>query len=1743
MNERRQRSINSKWEEYMHHSCLSNFFISFIFLFIYASNTIAQATTEAFASPELLKQADTYYQKHIKNGISAASTHLEKIERKVRAKQSFDAQDWYGSRYALYQVLADNNTDFQTWFLLCKSLIGLQEYDTYQNYDELLQTAFIKAHQNIQTSLDKAALYWLASQTKLQFTQLRETALNLASQANIEAHISALIKNYPTEFAAYQLDIPQRTDIASACLTWTYPLLKSRNFHYEDYISITPKVKDLGVIARGKQLCVEGLNFGENYRLTLKAGFPSESGTSLLKDQSLNLYIPHRKSAIRFREKGYILASGAPQIVPLVAVNVSEVKLKIIHIPERNIQSIQTNWFANQLSRWDADNIAEEEGEIVWQGTYRFDSETDKTAISGLPIDKMMGKKLQAGVYLVEARTTEDSYDPDEFASQALVISDIGLSTYHGPDGLHVFARSLSNAKTLPDVSIRLISRNNRELHKMTTDKEGHAVFTAEILNGKGGNRPAFLTATQKDQQFTVLNLRDEAFDLSDRSAQGRNHQGTIDAYLFTERGIYRPGETIHHLCLLRDNKGQATTKLPITLKIFRPDGVIAQESLLQDRGNGSYTFDYAINHAAQTGTWTTAIYLDPTSNELAHTSFEVNDFVPPRIEVKTSSTLNSIVPQQSNNLVVNAQYYFGAPGANLKVTAESKLIPMPKPFSKWKTYHFGLIEEEWSAQRFKHLDTVTDEQGKASIITKVDLEPQTSHPLQLETTTTVFEIGGRGQSSKQTTLFWHQPYIIGIEPQFKDNSISSNSNAKFNIIALNQKGELQSTQSLRYTLYEEQHDYVWFRAGTHWQYEVVIRDNVVANGTFQLDNKAPLAFTIPVKYGPYRLEVLDEKTGIATSFRFSAGWHFSEEAPDRPDTLEVSFSEDNEINARNKANIYIKSPFEGQLFVAWAGDNFKPIHTGKIGSKGINLELSIPKALRATPGNYLIATVYRGSDDQSSQMPKRAIGVSWVPNKQFKEKHEIELSLEHPTVVNSTKTVDILVKASKAHKHLNVAVALVDEGTLSLTDYKTPKPYQYFFSQKNLNYALRDSYGHLINPYGARPGSFEVGGGESILKRALTQLPARSYKVVSLFSGIIEAKENEAIHIPFTLPEYTGKLRVMAVAWDEQGVGHAQSSLSVQDPIDAYLVLPRFLAPHDNAKIPLVLKNVEAPEGDYSLTLQSAKDKVTQKIHLQKGQELRIPFILKAETTGIKKIELFLTDSKDFAYKRQWELSVRPTIQPISLQAYGKIEAKSSLTLDEKLLHNFQENSSNLSLSIGSLPELGSAQLIQDLLQYPYYCLEQTTSRLFATLLSSNPSNEAIQKGFNQLTTLQKIDGSFSLWSHNGQTEPWLSLYTADLLHSMKQAGHAVPLALIQSVDHWLKEMEQRSINPSTEHQSANISIAAYAHYILAKENQSSLRSLRFFADSHQKDIIRRRDLAFIGAAFAHYGDAQNATLWFDKAINTIDTQNDSDFLSFGSELRDNAILVTLIAETTQNNEKLYPLLQSLVDKARLSYFLSTQEKAWLIRADFALKDARKKYYLSLNNKTLDGVQPQILNFDYKALKQAPILQNTGDTPVYYALSQQGEPIDVKALPQSGFALQRSVYTLEGQYADLEKMKSGDLYIVKIKGQRSNNTLHHVLLVDLLPPGFEIEQTTLSDLAEQFPWLGSMSQASRIESRDDRFMAAFELARQNDFTVAYMVRAVSAGTFNYPPTFVEAMYQPQFFAYGEAEKIHIYSK
>lgn len=1704
-----------------------------IFILFFRSAFCLSIQSHPLLTQERLTLANTFYEKKFQPYHKDSLSALEHLQRQMNVKNALATQNWYDARHGLYQFLATNPDDFQSWFLLCLSLHKLLAQEGSHN-EKAFDAALTKAMQNSKTALDRAVIIWLGSSLP-SLRHYRESALLLATEKEIQTHSQFLIKQYPRQFAPYFVDIPQKTDVACACISWTHPLKAHSN--YEDWITLTPKVNDLSVIARGNQLCLEGLNFGGNYKLALKSGLPSAQDTALTNPQVLNLYIPHRKPAIRFKERGYILPSHGPQVLPLVSVNLSKVDLTLIHIPERNIRNIQSNWFSNQFSRWSVDELKREKGEILWEGPYYFPQEMDKAIISGLPIREIIGRQLKPGLYVIEARASQ-SYDEESSTSQSFIISDIGLSTYMGPDGLHVYARSLESAKPLENVVITLIARHNQVLGSLRTNKEGQVSFSEKIINGKDGNRPAYLTASLDEQGFTVLNLRDQALDLRARGGDGRSLQGFVEGFITTERGIYRPGETVNLLSLLRNKEGHALSSLPLILKIIRPDGVIAEESVLQDIGTGAYTHEYLVDNTSQTGTWSVLIFIDPKSQPIGYTAFEVNDFTPPRIEVKTQSALKTTQPHQAHAIDINAQYYFGPPGANLVVEAESTLSMADNPFPEWKNYHYGLEEEKWVPQKFKHPSTKTDLNGHALINAIVENELQTTHLLQLETKISVLEPAGRGKTSTHITPFWHQPFVIGISPRFKARQAPTHAIVDFDIIGLNADGKLQTIPNLHYSLYEEEYDYVWFRSGIHWQYEVVIRDKIISTGTLSLNETLPTLCQVPVKYGNYRLEVLDDKTGTASSVRFSAGWSPTKDSPDKPDIVELEWEKCS--TSKDTATLFIKSPFEGELFVAWAGEQLTPVHQTKIGTERIKLEIPL-SGLSAASNNYLVATVYRPANNKNANMPGRAIGVIWFNDEIALLKNKIDLHLDTPNTVESGQLLNIKVKLDRPTPSCRLAVMIVDEGTLSLTEFKTPDPFQYFFAQKSLSYELRDSYGFLINPFGTRPGSFDMGAGDELFQNAIGALPGKAHPIVSWFSGVINTQAKASISLDFVVPSYTGKLRCMVLAWDEKGLGQAQSAILIQDKVDLHLALPRFLTPNHRTMIPVTLSNLSAPQGEYTLLLETANAQISKKFNLQKAEQTQFPIELQFSEEGLQPIKGTLKGPQGYVRHKTWQIPVRSTIQPIVLQKYGQIEAHQRCLFDSTLLTNLETKNAQVTLTIAGSPHFGSTKLIKELVEYPYDCLEQTSSRILATLFNQNVSKSQSQfelnKAFGHLSTLQKIDGSFGLWSTQEHTQDWLTLYTADMLSLAKKQGYIVPKAMTDSLLSWLREVHQYSDD------NPDLSVMSYLHYLMAKENYSSLQSLRFFSDTYQNKSLSRAELAFIAAAFAHYGDQSLAAEWFTKSILGSSTKNDpiENNKTFGSDLRDTAILVTLLAETTLHHPQLLELAQLLRKKTLETPYLSTQEKAWLIRADIALERSRQAYHLLLDSKNYDGSQPLIKKLSSSDLEKTCELINNGNTPIYYALSISAEPQNIDMFPQSGFEIRRDIYQLNGQVADLSNLKSGELYVVVLNAHRLNKTLRHTLIVDLLPPGFEIENAKLLN-NNDFLWLTDLTQASRLDGRDDRFIAAVELKNHSDIKAAYLVRAVTAGKFIYPRTYIEAMFQPQYFKYGLEQSIVIHS-
>lgn len=1707
-----------------------------------AQNKPSQGSSSSPFTADLENKAKEYLEQIQTNQQTSASKY-EALKRQITAANGYYSGDYFAAIYDLEKVIKDNQKDLTAWIFLADAL-SKKELAT-SDLAKKAEPAALNAYKVATDPLDKAVVLQLLSTIDNAFDELYKAQLTKFGQKKIDERLKTLTTDYPNVFNLYEIDIPEKSDVGSACIVFSKPLLKLKNFRYEDYITIQPQVKDISVVAKNNRLCISGLGFGSAYKVTLKKGLAGIKDNKLSEDETLNLLIKHRKPSIVFRERGYILPAKGPQLLPLKAINVPVVGIKVFSVPLRNLPGMmnQEN-FLNQLANWDIERLKNDVGEMIVEGTFDTNGRMDETIVRGLPLEKILGKKLEAGIYVVQAQIGNKD-NMDDSTTQWVVVSDIGLSTFSGPDGFHVFSRSLASAKALGGVELSIVARNGRILGEAKTDKNGYAHFDEKMLEGKDSDQPAFVQATYEGKDFTFISFKKEGFDFSDRGVQGRTPTLKADAYIYTERGIYRPGEKINIMALLRDQVGNAIQKVPLTFRVFRPDGVEVFTEITQDAGAGAHNFILDTQANSYSGTWSVSAFLDPKGPEIGHGTFRLTDFIPPRIDVKAILKQKILHPLETLETDVTARYFYGPWASGLKVEGLVELVEENQPFEKWKDYSFGLEEETWTPLKFKADPTTTNEKGEAILKSVINAQPDTTKMLSANSIVTVFETGGRARSVTEKTFFWHQSYAIGIQPQFQDKTSPANGDATFNLIAVDENGHLKKTPGLKYTLYEETHGFTWFRSGSSWNYEVSIEDRVIATGAVDLKENEPTTFKVPVEFGFYRIEIMDENTGVGSSFRFHAGWAGASELPDRPDMIEMSLDKAS-YKPGDTATLSLISPFDGELVVvALDESHFHQIFKGKASQKGTQVEVPLTKEVLQNSGTYLMATIYRPGDAKSEKIPGRAIGLIWVDGKSSMPK--IDISVKAPTVIQPEKDFEVRVCLSKHEQKPYVTITVVDEAILQLTDFKTPNPFDYLFDQTKLAYTIRDSYGQLINPFGARPGDFKVGG-DGLHQNALKKLAARTYKTVSLSSGIIsdftESQDKacpQTAKFSFKLPDFSGEIRVMAVAWNDEATGSADTTVVVREPLETYIALPRFLAPGDQTTLIVDAQNLTEEEGTFKVSLETEGEislvkEFSQTLKLAKDQMVHLPVDVKAKQVGVGKLILHIEGPQGLMLEKKWEVAVRSSVFEVTQRSSGFLKLNETVTLDDRKLIDFTPRTGRIDLSMGAQPTFGAPQLAKELKTYPYGCLEQLTSRLVAELYFPQEKRDRIKilDLITELASLQHVDGTFSLWSAHGSSEPFLSLYAIDVLSKFQtekfepQADKFdVSQVLLTRGMEWLKEkIRQTSTDPK------ELSIMAYAHYILAKNNQGTLGLLQYFADNSQEQLQSRNDLGFVAGAFALYGDAESAEIWFKKAIHLKeDPERDNSF--FQSWISESAILVMVMAETAQNHPKLMDLALQLSDQAAKPDHLSTFEKGWLIRAAQALSLHDKPYKLLINKEVVEGTKPFYRSFTPEMLNPKVVLENQGKTPLHYMLTTSGEPKDLTKIPSKGFTLTRELYDLNGQPVKDGQVQSGDLLVVVIKGKLLEENTHEIMVLDLLPAGFEIETVKFDDayLKSSFGWLKNLTELSRVEKRDDRYMSAFRMDKPGEFAMTYFVRALNPGTYRYPGATVESMYRPEFSA------------
>ena len=468
-------------------------------------------------------------------------------------------------------------SDAQSWLKLSAALLAYSAQGIPEPVAKLLPVWLKRANagpaayialQKSSSGIDRADAYALMGRD-LERRQRWRAALE-TYKASLAARPDPDINKQYTDLLARKgfriADHKIHADSATpqVCIRFSETLPK-RDVDLSKFLLVDGKDPE-AVTPKGRELCIDGFTHGGRHEVTVREGLPSGKYETLAKSSTLKVYVRDRAASIRFSGRSYVLPRTGQAGIPLTSVNVDEANITVYRIGGRSLTDTVLDYdFGRQINDWTAEKIKKRKGEQVWKGKLRIKRELNKEVVTAFPVTETVGD-MKPGVYVMVAKSGDvEGEDWHPLATQWFIVSDIGLTAYSGDDGIHAFARSLDTAKALGGIKMKLIARNNEVLSEITTDEHGYARFAPGLARGEGGLAPALLVASAESAGYAFLNLKDPGFDLSDRGVSGESAAGPVNVFLYTERGIYRPGATVHITALMRDQSARAITGMPLT--------------------------------------------------------------------------------------------------------------------------------------------------------------------------------------------------------------------------------------------------------------------------------------------------------------------------------------------------------------------------------------------------------------------------------------------------------------------------------------------------------------------------------------------------------------------------------------------------------------------------------------------------------------------------------------------------------------------------------------------------------------------------------------------------------------------------------------------------------------------------------------------------------------------------------------------------------------------------------------------------------------------------------------------------------------------------------------------------------------------------------------------------------------------------------------------------------------------------
>ncbi len=1547
--------------------------------------------------------------------------------------------------------------------------------------------------------------------------------------------------------------------------------------------------------------------------VVLKKELKSISGLSLQEDRNICVSEEDGLPAVRFPGEGVIIPESDKMNVPFQAIGLRGVIVRVLKISEQNIGLfLQANRLNDagellrvgklmtrqvifldeknyDLSRWntfalDLKEMIKPERGAIYRVILSFDQtlaacdcpDVEKKSKEQILADNELAFQAElkqfegnSWYYQVDADLDWSAYNYKERNNPCksayyfnknigknILATNIGLMAMSGTDGkMTVLVHSLQDAEPMGSVSVEAYNFQRELLTSGTTDGDGQLVLDFH----KSGGKPYYLLAKDGDQRSYLKVNENSALSLSSFDVEGEVVQKGIKGFIYGERGVWRPGDTIHLGFMLFDRDRLLPQKHPVRLSLMNPLGQIYQQKVSTKGSNGLYVFHIPTDVSVPTGAWNAMVEVGGVKFDR---KIRVESIKPNRLKIQLDMP-EYLVKGRQDAIPLKVEWLQGATARNLKYDIKGTFIPAETTFKGYEDYKFDNIITNYSSEETQLITGRTDEYGNAVVKAQLNLGATAPGMLLGSLTTKVYEESG--DFSIDVTRLYYSPFetYVGIQsPQKGEEALATGKSHRFVFASVNYHGQPVPGNLLDVSVYKVDWHWWWssdlsnlanYVSSTY--YKPLVEKHFQANG----EGKVYYDFSVDDSdWGVYLIVARDRNSGHTSGLLSYFDWAGAQRSRNLNSLEEASILNlkiDKE-SYKPGETIRLHTPSkEGSRAVVSVLTGSKVLMVKEFECEPNGTDLEIPVTEEMHPNAYLHVTLLQPRGQTEENMPVRMFGV-----KSFMvDSEESHLNPLIQTADEWKPESKCEVKVSeKTGREMSYSLAVVDEGLLDLTRFRTPDPWKAFFAKEALGVNVWDLYNYVLGAYGGRIEELFSIGGDDALNKGPKAVVNRFAPVVK-FAGPFELKKGEQKRHLIDMPNYNGRVRVMVVATNGSAYGNAEQSVMVRKPVMVLGTFPRVVGVGEEIVIPATVFATEDGVGEVNVSVRCPQGveiigESSKKISFTKKTDKTVYFRIRVKE-DLPEIRISVSGTgKGETSVYADDLTVR-SVRTKQVKTFQAI-VKPGETWKQKVDLKGMNGTNRFSMDVSVVKPLNYASRLKELIDYPHACLEQIVSRSFPLLYVNDlaeqssgeikASEERVKRTINRLRSYQTATGAFSYWPGTTNTNGWGSVYALHFLLSAEGKGYAVPSSMkVNALNNIRRMASGWKLVPGNNRESSEKLVQAYRLFVLALAGK---------ADVGAMNRLRVMDLPVVSqwmlaSAYAQIGRTDVAGTLLK---NTKQAESASIYAydeTFGSDFRNMAIRLQALNLVKEENEA--AVLADRISKTLASdEWLSTQETAYAL---MVMSDYYKKYqseggdiqfsyqYADMQEK----VQTKKLVWSETLMEKADkstselVVKNEGGSPLYVQAEAYGEVSQEKVeASDSRLKMSVSYQSADGSPLDFASLKKGTNFTVHVLVQNPTAfPLRNLVLTEIFPSGWEILNTRFIPLATN----ATDGNINYQDIRDDRVCSYIDyLAPGSHVLVRVNLCSVYQGNFYQPAITCEAMYDKKVYANSASGKVEV---